>query len=779
MNPTSGEPTPRSSIDRAIGDVSMAESFSERIREALEHTAKGFATQDEKEAHWFLTTAKLNEILNRKTLAPLFEKLLEDFGVDLQIIPPHLCLDFDSGTNRLTEVCIKATIGHPSRRVLLALFLYLHQEFLFRKFIQWATSNNPETPSDDSMPFTREKLRMYGIGNIYHPEIIRSQAMFTPVAILKGQDTDLRYTQRLPFIGTHTHIEEGSSGTVFNVEIAPGYWYTKNVNGSFKPDDTHSSTVVAIKTFRESKIRNMEDTKIDFETERKILRKIRESNLRHNMVLLDWGSITEYDEARRPIQYSLIFQLAKFNLAQFLQDAQRYRIYTKKSILIEKLVDIVEALEFLHVKLKVIHLDIKPENILVFEKESSRQDNENRDQSKLALRLTDFGLSRRIDGKPRTGHKRIEPNNGVSQSSATPAPRSAGTYQGPEIQARESSFARRRSDIWSIGCVALMMMAFIVNGPDEVTKLQHKLSVDFMPRNGHEALFYIRSDTFSWNREDYRYRYLEDFEPDIAEIPGKEPPLQAAVHPQVIAWSNVIHTNYSGFRGEPLIKQYFQEIFCHALRIDPTERATAADLLKRLRSVQREWMALESSEASIDQPSGTSRPHSLHDGCPDMQPERPQAPPHNGERPVATLPLSVPSPGLQPSEEEEANFFSAIRKDNAVDVRRDLERTPKLLESLSPESGAYPIQHAIIHRRYEALRVLLSNADRDTMQQKSLGRNVLQQACDAPGDAKALRCLCEKARLITFTKEYHKTHREKLKRDAKKAFDELYQKARA
>lgn len=776
MNPTSGGSTPRSSIDRAIGDVSVADSFSERIREALEHTAKDFATQDEKEAHCFLTTAKLNEILNRKTLAPLFEKLLEDFGVDSQIISPHLCLEIDSGTNRLTEACIKATVGNPSRRVLLALFLYLNEEFLYCKFIQWAISNNPETPSDNSMPFTRETLRLYGIGDKYHPKIIRPQAMFMPVAILKGQDTDLMYTQRLPFIGTHTHIEEGSSGTVFNVEIAPGYWHTKNVNGSFKPDDTHSSTVVAIKTFRESKIRNM-DTKNDFETEREILRSIRGSNLRHNMVLLDWGSITEFDEAGRPIQYSLIFQLAKFNLAQFLQDAQRFRIYTKKSILIEKLVDIVEALEFLHDKLEVIHLDIKPENILVFEKESSRQDNDNRDQSKLALKLTDFGLSRKRYGKPRTGYKRKEPNNGVSQSFTTPAPRSAGTYQGPEIQARESSFARCRSDIWSIGCVALMMMAFIINGPDEVTKLQHKLSVDFKPRNGHETLFYIRSDTFAWNREDYRYQYLEDFEPDIAKIPRKEPPLQAAVHPQVIAWSNVIHTNYSGLRGGPLIKQYFEEIFRQALRISPTKRATAADLLVRLRKVQREWTALENSGASIDRPSATSRPHSLYDGCPDMQPERPQAPPHNGERSVATLPPSVPSTGQQVS--EEAIFFSAIKKDNAVDVRRDLERTPQLMKSQSPESGAYPIQHAIIHERYEALKVLLSKADRGAMQQKSHGRNVLQQACAEPGDAKALRCLCEKARLIEFPKEYHKTHREKLKRDAKKAFDELYQKAKA
>lgn len=755
----------------------MAESFSERVRGALEHTARGFATQDEKKAHWFLTTAKLNEILNRKTLAPLFEKLLEDLGVDSQIISPHLCLDIDSGRDRIIEVCIEATVGNPSRMVLLALFLYLDQKFLFRKFIQWATSKNPETPSDVSMPFTSEALRSYGIGDKYHGQIIRSQAMFRPVAILKGKDTKLRYTQRLPFIGTHTHIEEGSSGTVFNVEVAPGYWYTRKANGDFKPDDTQSSTVVAIKTFRESRIRNMEETTIDFETELQILRKIRKSNMRHNRILLDWGSIEEFDEAGKTVQHSLIFQLAKFNLAQFLQDSQRYITYTKKSILIGRLVDVVEALKFLHVELSVMHLDIKPENILVFEKESSRPDNDNLDQNELALILTDFGLSRETKGRERTGHRKKETSNGVSQPSATPAPRSAGTYQGPEIQAKDSSFASPWSDVWSIGCVALMMMAFIVNGPDEVAKLQHKLSVDFMPRNGHDTLFYIRSDAFPWNKENYRYQYLEDFEPDIDDILWKGPRLQAAVHPQVIAWSNVIHTNYCGLMGEPLIKQYFKNIFCLALRINPAKRAEAALLLDRLRIVQREWKDLESFGANIGEPSATSRPHSLHDERCDMQPERSQAPPHNGERSVAPLPPSIPSPGLQVS--EEAIFFSAIKNDNAVDVRRDLERTPQLLKSQSPESGAYPIQHAIIHERYEALKVLLSKADRGTMQQKSHGRNVLQQACAEPGDAKALRCLCEKARLIEFPREYHKAHREKLKRDAKKAFDELYQKAKA
>jgi serine/threonine protein kinase len=759
MNATSEEPTPRSSIETAT----KAESFSKKIRDALEHTAKGFATQDEKEAHWFLTTEKLNEILNRKALAPLFEELFKDVGVG-------------SGTTRLTDICIEATVGNPSRRVLLALFLYLHQKALFCKFVKWTTSSDLGTPSDSSLPFTREALTSHGIDEMYHGEIIRSQAMFRPVPILKGHDTALEYTQRLPFIGTHTHIEEGSSGTVFNVEIAPGYWYTENVNGSFKPDDTHSSTGVAIKTFKKSNIRNMEETTIDFKTELKILRRIRESNLRHNRILLDWGSITQLDEAERTMQHSLVFQLAEFNLAQFLQDAQRFRTYTRKSILVEKLVDIVEALKFLHGELHVIHFDIKPENILVFEKESSQTDRDSLGQKKLALVLTDFGLSREIGGTQRTGRRRIETSNGVSQSSATPAPRSAGTYQGPEIHAKNLSFAGRRSDVWSIGCVALMMMAFIVNGPDEVTKLQHKLSVDFMPRGGNDALFYIRSDSFPWNKENYRYQYMEDFEPDIAVIPRREP-LQAAVHPQVIAWSNVIYTNHIGLRGEPLIKQYFKDIFNLALRISATERATAEKLLDRLRIVQRDWKFLESTGASIDQLSATSRPPSSHDGRRDTQPERPQAPPHNREGPVATLLPPVSSPDLQAS--EATGFFSAIEEGTAAEIRRQLDRTPQLLKSQSSKSGAYPIQHAIIHERYEALSVLLSKADHSTMQQKSHGRNVLQQACAEPGDAKALRCLCEKARLIEFTKETYKKYRGKLQTDARKAFEELYQKAKA
>ncbi|OSS48590.1 hypothetical protein B5807_06932 [Epicoccum nigrum] len=694
---------------------------------------------------------------------------------------------------RLTEICIEATVGSPSRKILLALFLYLHRQPLLLKFIQWATSSSPDTPSDKSLPFTRESLSSYGIGEWHHWDIIRSQAIFRPVAILKGEDTYLEHTQRLPFIGTYTHIEEGSSGTVFNVKIAPGYWHTEDDNGNIEPNSTQSSMVVAIKTFKDSTMRNMEDTTFDFTTELNILRKIRDSNLQHNRILLDWGSITEFDEAGRIVKHSLIFQLAKFNLAQFLQDSQRFRTYTRKSILIKKLVDIVEALDFLHDKLEVMHLDIKPENILVFEKGFSQPDNPNLDQSKLALKLTDFGLSRKINGKHRTGHTRIEANNGVSQSSATPAPRSSGTYQGPEIQARDSSFASRKSDVWSIGCVALMMMAFIINGPDEVTKLQHKLSVDFMPRNGHETLFYIRSDTFPWNKEDYRYQYLEDFEPDIDGILWKVPPLQAAVHPQVIAWSNVIHTNYCGFRGEPLIKLYFKAIFYQALRINPSKRATASELLGSLRKVQNDWKALESSEANIDQLLATSRPHSLYhgherrdirDAGEDIQPQSEQRPQTIGEAQahsevssVAPIPTSVSISDVPAS--EEAILLSAIERDNAEDVRDELVKTPGLLKLQFSESGAYPIQHAIIHERYKALGVLLSRADRGTMQQKSHGRTVLQQACVGAGDAKALRSLCDKARLIELTKETYKKNRGKLKTDARKAFDELYKKANA
>ena len=160
--------------------------LSRRIKAALEQNAEGFATRDEKEAHWFLTTEKLNEILNRETLAILFEDLLKDLGDDLRLTSPHLWLDNDSHTSRLTESCIEATVENPSRKVLLAMFLYLHEEYLLRKLLQWATSSNLGTPSYHSMPFTREALRSCDIRELYHWHIFRTKPMFRPVAILKG-----------------------------------------------------------------------------------------------------------------------------------------------------------------------------------------------------------------------------------------------------------------------------------------------------------------------------------------------------------------------------------------------------------------------------------------------------------------------------------------------------------------------------------------------------------------------------------------------------------------
>ena len=220
--------------------------------------------------------------------------------------------------------------------------------------------------------------------------------------------------------------------------------------------------------------------------------------------------------------------------------------YRKRNVLFAKLVDIVEALAYLHYNLNILHLDIKPNNILVFERGSSRQDTENEDEEELLWKLSDFGLAREKNAKARVGLGRRDSDCHESRSSGVSATRPAGPYQAPEVQQRGSSEVGRRSDVWSMGCVTLMVLAFVTSGATEVEKLRNKLTVDFQQWGGSQNLFYYRSDSYLWeSRRGFRYTFLRDFNPDIGDIPGTDDTLQAAVHPLVIIWSNVLYDSYA------------------------------------------------------------------------------------------------------------------------------------------------------------------------------------------------------------------------------------------
>jgi serine/threonine protein kinase len=591
-----------------------AEDLTTAIRKSVESTVVGITVSGERAARSFLGKADRERILDSSSLAQLFRELTTKYPARLELLPgrSHLSKsnereghDHNAHYNDLIDLCVEATI---TRKALLALFLYQDREPLLIVFLEWvlhivsedlsetSTSGGIDVPLDDSMPFTEESLEHYGIAQRYHQEILRNQWIFMPVNIRKNQHRDLSTNDRLPFIGAKAKSKAGSSGTVSEVTIAKMHWEIQDGHRIIigNPDDNH---VVAVKTFKEIPIvRDMKTTTEEFEIERGILQDFRRCNTKHEMIMLDWGSITVRDDVNNALSHSLIFELATFSLQDFFESKRRSDTYTKKSLLLARLVDLVDALAILHDSLRTLHLDIKPDNILVFERGSSRSENQNEDPNKLVLKLSDFGLARKIGTGQRNGHNRIDSSYQPSRSSATSATRPAGTYQGPEIQQQDSSRAGRGSDVWSIGCVALMMLAFVTGGPEEVSKLTQRLPVDFLGRDGRQNLFYIRSDSHPWKTGDvehFRYQYMKRFKPVIGQIDRTQPPLQAAINPQVIVWSNVLHDSYDGDTEQQFIQEWLEAIFCSALLVDRKQRVKAAGLHETLRKIKDSWHEYE------------------------------------------------------------------------------------------------------------------------------------------------------------------------------------------
>lgn len=342
--------------------LATAGLLRDQIRGAIDLTVEGITNRQERAACKFLPQYELDTILTPKSLALLFEELLRHNSGDAASV---------TSTQDPVKTCIDATIGNNPRKTLLALFLYQDRDFLLDHFVRWITSGKSDTPSDSSMPLTPDYLKACGVSMIYHKGLVRTQALFRPIIVRRHTDTILSPFEHLPFIGAQRSIGHDYSGIVSHVQIARGHWEIES-NGRFVPGNTDSVEVVAIKVFKKiPQLRDMEATTAEFETERSILRNLGNSNIEHDAVLRDLGSITVLNDMGMAVRHCLLFPVANLNLADFLQDDEQHSRYQMKSLVLSRFIDIVDAVAYLHDNLSIMHLDIKPENILVFEGDTS------------------------------------------------------------------------------------------------------------------------------------------------------------------------------------------------------------------------------------------------------------------------------------------------------------------------------------------------------------------------------------------------------------------------
>ena len=192
-------------------------------------------------------------------------------------------------------------------------------------------------------------------------------------------------------------------------------------------------------------------------------------NIATTKASLEWGNT-----------YSLFFDLAKYNLWEYFEkEADTIKTPEDKRKVFGQTIGLAGALAYLHdelylastnEQLQCYHLDLKPQNILVFET-----------KGEYIWKISDFGISqikRVAVNRPASEHHvsfldKIfqskkpdeDPSSGVDNS------RYGGTYAAPEAR-EKSDTVTRKSDVWSLGCVITLVLTFLHNPSHGIGQFQ-------------------------------------------------------------------------------------------------------------------------------------------------------------------------------------------------------------------------------------------------------------------------------------------------------------------
>jgi serine/threonine protein kinase len=182
---------------------------------------------------------------------------------------------------------------------------------------------------------------------------------------------------------------------------------------------------------------------------------------------------------------NIIYPLADLDLHTFLEGNyttfQNRADAFKPRHMLGQIRSLASALQFLHAELYIegqmsecAHLDLKPDNILVF-----WRDDGGTDECAGQWKITDFGISivrSREPGGGRTERRtdqRLAPGDIAREISSRErsfiqAPRGPGPWQPPEMQ---EGRVTKSSDLWSFGCILATVLAFTLGGPEKVDEL--------------------------------------------------------------------------------------------------------------------------------------------------------------------------------------------------------------------------------------------------------------------------------------------------------------------
>lgn len=259
--------------------------------------------------------------------------------------------------------------------------------------------------------------------------------------------------------------------------------------------------------------------------------------------------------------------------------SEQIATYPLSSIhLINEVAGLANALDYLHDGLHLadgehvicVHHDIKPENILIFHDHMSPVGR---------WKITDFGVSRLKKAQSDSDDHVVYPYYHIPKAPAslTIPKRPMGSFQAPEVERQKEKVVGIQSDIWSLGCVLCLVLAYAIGGTSLVktfdeTRKQRKEEKD-------ESMSY---------EDDYYYV-------------DKPPTLK----PEVTTWFHSIT------QGRKSWVKHCTSIIASMLNIDPRNRPSARLAEKKLYCVGEEIKEQKSSEPPlprkpVDKPSEPS-----------------------------------------------------------------------------------------------------------------------------------------------------------------------------
>ena len=218
------------------------------------------------------------------------------------------------------------------------------------------------------------------------------------------------------------------------------------------------------------------------EAEGAIVQQIVQATKKHNNILVTRASIHIGNS------YYLVFDLAKYDLWRFFKDRSEPPpgTFTQKMTLLACFIGLAGGLAYLHDELSIdlpernqllrcYHLDLKPQNILVFFEDG-----------KMILRFTDFGISRikhiepqslndDADGPTHSLDRIFRPSPIAEPTSGIDNSRYGGTYAAPEAVAPNGRVTRK-SDVWGFGTVLTLAMTYTQYGWDGIVAFAHARS---------------------------------------------------------------------------------------------------------------------------------------------------------------------------------------------------------------------------------------------------------------------------------------------------------------